>query len=154
MRLPKILPDLSEMGRFLRLVVGAGLLVSSGFLGWWLYRVWGRADEQGVLLQVMLMGALGSHIIVSLAFAQHAGRREFDPAWVWWYPLRLVEGGFLAILFYVTLRAKLLGVELPMDSPWAANSYAGLVGMFSHTAIDKLGAVFGEDEKVKQEGED
>jgi len=128
--------------QWMRVLVGVILVVSAGVIGGYLYQSLG--EHSGMFLQVILMGALGSHVTVGLAFVKHSA--DFTPHVFWWYPIRLIEGALVAVVFWMALRAGMLGIELPTDEPWSALSYAALGGMFSHTIIARLGEFTNGDE--------
>jgi hypothetical protein len=134
--------SLTASGRVLQFLVGAMLVLSAAAIGYYLFHSLPAEDDQ-MFLQVILMGALGSHVTVGMAFAKHQG--DFNPQIVWWYPIRLVEGAFVAVAFWLALKAGMLGIELPPDSPWSALAYSAIGGMFSHKIIEALGSKLSTD---------
>jgi hypothetical protein len=100
-------------------------------------------DERLILI-VMVVGALGSYIHAATSFADYIGNRTFITSWIWWYILRPFIGMALALIFYFVLRGGLLsaGAEAGDISTFGIAAVAGLVGMFSKQATDKLNELF------------
>jgi hypothetical protein len=97
-----------------------------------------------LLLLVMIAGGIGSFIHAATSFADFVGNERLSTNWMWWYILRPFIGMALAAIFYVTIRAGFLtsaGQPSTMNV-YGVSSMAGLVGMFSKQATDKLGEVF------------
>jgi hypothetical protein len=97
-----------------------------------------------LLLLVMAAGGIGSFIHAATSFADFVGNERLSTNWMWWYILRPFIGMALAAVFYVTIRAGFLtsaGQPSTMNV-YGVSSMAGLVGMFSKQATDKLGEVF------------
>lgn len=134
MELKNEVGKLTLWGRWAQSLVGVLLVGSAAVIGFYVYKTLPQVDDVQ-FLQVILMGALGSHVTVGLAFAKHVG--DFKPEIVWWYPIRLVEGAFVAVAFWLALKAGMLGIELAAE-PWSALSYSALGGMFSHAIIARL----------------
>ena len=113
-------------------------------------------DEARLILLVLLAGALGSYIHAATSFVTFAGNRSLKSSWVWWYVLRPFIGSTLALIFYFIIRGGFLSVgsEVNNISVFGMTGLAGLVGMFSKNAIDKLKEVFetlfkGEGDEVR-----
>jgi hypothetical protein len=100
--------------------------------------------DKRLLLLVMVVGALGSFIHVVSSFADFVGNRRFIRSWIWWYLLRPYVGVPLAVLFYFVIRAGFLssGVSAGEVNRFGIAAIAGLVGMFSVKATDKLKELF------------
>jgi hypothetical protein len=100
--------------------------------------------DHRLLLLVMIVGALGSYIHVASSFGDFVGNRTFTRSWIWWYLLRPYVGVPLAILFYFVVRAGFLtaGASAGDVNRFGIAAVAGLVGMFSVTAADKLKELF------------
>lgn len=105
--------------------------------------------EQRVLLIVVLSGALGSIIHVATSFATFVGNKTFVDSWTWWYALRVPIGMSLALIVYFTMRggAGLFPAGSGEGTPDHINlsgfaALAGLTGMFSRQATDKLKELF------------
>jgi len=95
-------------------------------------------------LLVIVTGALGSLIHAITSFTSYVGNRRFYRSWAWWYALRPLIGASLALIFYLVLRGGFLAAG---ENSGAVNHYgmaaiAGLVGMFSKQATDKLSELF------------
>lgn len=106
--------------------------------------------EVRLLLLVLLAGAIGSYIHASSSFVDYLGNRTLISSWVWWYLLRPFIGMMLALLFYFVFRGGFItaGVNQGGEAaasfinPFGIAALAGLVGMFSKVAADKLNEVF------------
>lgn len=118
-----------------------GLPTVTLFRGW---LVLTHSVEVRLLLIVLLAGALGSYIHAATSFADYVGNRKLSGNWVWWYLLRPFIGMTLALVFYFVVRGGFIspnagGADM---NPFGIAAMAGLVGMFSKQAIDKLNEVF------------
>ncbi len=100
--------------------------------------------ETRYLLIVAVTGALGSYIHLATSFADYLGNRQFYKSWGWWYLLRPFIGTALALLFYFAIRGGLLTANASAKdvSPYGLAAVAGLAGLFSKQAADKLKEVF------------
>jgi hypothetical protein len=100
--------------------------------------------ETRFLLLVMVAGALGSYIHLATSFADYLGNRQFVKSWGWWYILRPFIGMALAIMFYFAARGGLIAGTTGAEnlSPYGIAAIAGLAGLFSKQATDKLREVF------------
>jgi hypothetical protein len=112
--------------------------------------------DRRLLLLVIIVGALGSYIHVVSSFGDFVGNRTFTRSWIWWYLLRPFVGVPLALLFYFAIRAGFLtaGASAGDVNRFGIAAVAGLVGMFSVTAADKLKEVFGTLFKTDVKRED
>jgi hypothetical protein len=97
-----------------------------------------------LLLLVILMGALGSVVHSATSFADFVGNRRFFSSWIAWYLLRPVVGALLALLMYFAVRGGFFSTSSQNDSvnPYGIAALAGLAGLFSKQATDKLREVF------------
>jgi hypothetical protein len=97
-----------------------------------------------LLVLVMIVGALGSLIHVATSFADFLGNRRFYLSWSAWYLLRPVVGASLALLLYFAVRGGFLSASAQSSSinPYGIAALAGLAGLFSKQATDKLREVF------------
>ncbi|HKI02741.1 MAG TPA: IPT/TIG domain-containing protein [Thermoanaerobaculia bacterium] len=102
-----------------------------------------------LLILVLLAGALGSYIHAVQSFASYVGNSSFKSSWTWWYILRMPMGAALALFIYFVVRGGLLaaGTAGPTGAANDLNiygimSFAGLAGLFSKQAADKLSEVF------------
>ena len=101
--------------------------------------------ERLYLMIVVLSGALGSYAHLSITFSYFVGQGKLDRAWAWWYFLRPFIGIALAVILYFVLRGGLLaGVSDPTSAlnPYGVGALAGLTGLFSKLATDKLRQLF------------
>lgn len=106
--------------------------------------------ETRLILLVLLAGAIGSYIHATSSFVDYLGNREFISSWAWWYLLRPFIGMMLALVFYFVFRGGFVtaGTNQGGDAaasfinPFGVAALAGLVGMFSKAAADKLNEVF------------
>jgi hypothetical protein len=111
--------------------------------------LWTTIEERLILL-VIVAGALGSYIHAATSYSDYRGNRQFSPSWMLWYLLRPVVGVCLALIVYFAIRGGLLSVVLSGDfandpakiNPFGIAAIAGLTGMFSKQAADKLAEVF------------
>lgn len=97
-----------------------------------------------LLLLVMVAGGLGSLIHAATSFGDYVGNENFDESWSWWYVLRPFIGMVMAVIFYMAIRGGFLstGTEAGSINPFGIAALAGLVGMFSKQAGDKLDEIF------------
>lgn len=109
--------------------------------GLWEPDVW---TEVRYLSLVAMAGALGSYIHLATSFADYLGNRQFVSSWKWWYVLRPFIGSALALIVYFAIRGGLIsgGTGAGELSPYGITALAGLSGMFSKQATDKLREVF------------
>ena len=93
---------------------------------------------------VILAAAVGSYIHAATSFATYVGNKSFVASWTWWYLLRPFIGMALALVFYFVIRGGLLSVQSKATefNPYGIAAVAGLVGIFSKQATDKLEEVF------------
>ena len=100
--------------------------------------------EVRLILLVLTAGGIGALIHVASSFADFVGNRNLARSWLTWYALRPVIGMSIAVLFYFAVRG---GFLTPSSGPDTVNvfgvvSLAGLAGMFSKRAADKLEEMF------------
>ena len=94
-------------------------------------------SEKKIFWFVFWMGVLGSYIHAAGSFASFAGNRTFVSSWTWWYFLRPMIGGLLAILVFFLFGGGIFG-QGDISNAYLVASYAGLVGLFSEIALLKL----------------
>lgn len=102
-------------------------------------------DESRLLLLVLLTGALGSYVHAATSFASYVGNETLRYSWLWWYLLRPLIGMALALIFYFVIRGGFLSpatTDAQAISLYGIAAVAGLVGMFSKQATDKLNETF------------
>jgi hypothetical protein len=97
-----------------------------------------------IILMVMIVGGLGSFIHAATSFGDYVGNEKLTTNWIWWYMLRPFIGMILAAIFYLVIRGGFLsaGTEAGKINPFGIAALAGLVGMFSKQATDKLNEIF------------
>lgn len=102
------------------------------------------SDDGRLILIVLCIGALGSYIHAATSFVSYVGNRRLVFSWAWWYILRPFIGMALALIFYFVIRGGLLATSAdPSEiNPFGIAAVAGLVGMFSKQATDKLRELF------------
>jgi hypothetical protein len=106
--------------------------------------------EERLILLVLVAGALGSYIHSATSYADYRGNQQFYPSWMLWYLLRPLVGVCLAMVVYFAVRGGLLllivngseATEARDINPFGVAAVAGLTGMFSKQAADKLAEVF------------
>jgi hypothetical protein len=100
--------------------------------------------ETRYFLIVSVAGALGSYIHLGTSFVDFVGNRRLALSWGWWYILRPFIGSTLALILYCLVRGGLItGSTGAGDlSPFGFAAIAGMAGMFSKQATDKLKEVF------------
>lgn len=105
---------------------------------------WNPTLEGRLMLIVVTCGALGSYIHAATSFATYVGNAQLHKTWVWWYLLRPFLGGVLAFVLYAVTRGGLLtqGGGASVLNPFGVAAVAGMTGMFSKQAVDKLQEIF------------
>lgn len=95
-------------------------------------------------LERSIAGALGSYVHSTTSFSDYVGNRKLVRSWAWWYILRPLIGISLALVLYFVIRAGFFSpsAEVEATSPYGFAAIAGLVGMFSKQATDKLSELF------------
>jgi len=96
------------------------------------------------MLVVALSGALGSYVHMATSFAEFVGNRMLMRSWLWWYILRPFIGLSWSVLVYFVLRGVMFSGTSSMASvnPFGIAAVAGLIGMFSKQATDKVREIF------------
>lgn len=110
----------------------------------WLGGSFSSSPEGALLLIVIVFGALGAFIHTVTSFADYVGNQRFEASWMWWYLLRPFIGTALALVFYVAIRGGFFAQEAQTSdvNPFGIAALAGLAGLFSKQATDKLREVF------------
>jgi uncharacterized membrane protein YeaQ/YmgE (transglycosylase-associated protein family) len=110
------------------------------FLGWCISTTF---DERLIML-VIIAGILGSFVHGATSLADYIGNDNFNKSWTWFYLLRPAIGMALALVFYFVIRGGFLTTSGGAKdiNPYGIAALAGLVGMFSKQATDKLSEVF------------
>ncbi len=112
----------------------------------------GVSWEVRLILIVLSTGALGSFVQGGSSLIKFLGDKTLDQNYRWWYILRPFIGSALALIFYFTIRGGFLSVNAGPEaiSHFGMAATAGMVGLFSRHAIDKLREVFGTLFAVKE----
>jgi hypothetical protein len=102
------------------------------------------STDVALLVVVVLAAALGGFVYEARSFATYVGNRQLKLSWLWWYLLQSVTGSGLALVFYFAFRGGFLSATSADSSinPYGVAALAGLVGLFSKQAADKLEEVF------------
>jgi hypothetical protein len=97
-----------------------------------------------LILLVVFASAIGSYVHAATSFTDYVGNRRLARSWAWWYVLRVFVGIALALLFYFAVRGGFFGADTPNNviNPYGIGALAGLVGLFSKQATDKLRELF------------
>jgi len=161
-------PDPTPLKGTWKLILGGYLVALPLLLAYMVYKLWPTADAEGkipdadislfgglvefndldaevrLILVAMVVGALGACIHAAKSFSDFSGNRKIYTSWVWWYVLKPFIGLALAAVFYFAVRAGLLstGSEAADISPYGVAAIAGIVGMFSDRAAEKMAQVF------------
>jgi hypothetical protein len=91
-----------------------------------------------LILLVLLAGALGAWIHVGWSYVDFVGNRALKASWVS-YLLQPLLGSGLALFFYLGVRGGLFTEAKGADvNPYGVTALAGLSGLFSKQAINKL----------------
>jgi IPT/TIG domain len=115
--------------------------MSSDFL-WWELTL---SREQNFLVIVALAGALGATVHGLRSLSTYVGERLMYQSWILLYLLLPWVGAALATIVYLVLRAGLIGAGgVNQTDPFGFAAVAGLVGLFSAQASEKLKKVFEE----------
>jgi hypothetical protein len=123
------------------------------FFGTWTVTV---SPQTIYLVMVVVVATIGSIVHVATSFGSYVGNRTFKAQWTWWYVLRPLVGASIAILLYFAVVGGILSVTSePSDvSPFGLAAIAGLAGLFSKQATDKLEEVFNTAFRVGKEAGD
>ncbi|WP_226967133.1 hypothetical protein [Streptomyces phaeolivaceus] len=101
---------------------------------------WSLTADTAMLLAVVVCSALGSFVHAATSFATYVGNRRLYASWLWWYLLRAGIGVALSLLVYFLLRGGLFAGSsgAGATNPYGFSGIAGLCGLFSKQATDKL----------------
>ena len=152
------------MGVIGRTILGVCIVLVSGLLVYLLVEFWPTAEpgasgkvtvamfgttmtlaaEVRLILLVAVTAALGSNIHTARFFAYYAGERRLYTSFVWWYIPQLFIGASIALIFYFAIRGGLLsaGATIGELNIFGIAAIAGLVGLFSYQATEKLRELF------------
>ena len=102
--------------------------------------------ETRIIILVLLVGGLGSYVHAATSFATFVGNRSLASSWLWWYLLRPFMGMAIALILYFVVRGGLVLLSVETNTsglnPYGIAALAGLSGMFSKQATDKLRDIF------------
>lgn len=105
---------------------------------------------------VALSAALGAFVHIATSFSDFLGNGAYSPRWLWWYALRVPVGVALAFMFYFAIRGGILtttSLSTTDINPFGIAAIAGLVGLFSKQASDKLAETFSTIFKTDRGGD-
>jgi len=100
--------------------------------------------EVNLLWLVVVAGALGSFVYSTRSFVDFVGNRMVRASWSVWYIMYPLIGAALALIFYLVIRGGFL-TAATKDSDinvYGLVAIAGMVGMFSKQATNKLDELF------------
>jgi len=146
----------SGVDKFKKICLGFYLIIMTTGLAFYLFKTWPpnpkEMESTQLLLLVIIIGALGSSVHAATSFASFVGNRTIVKSWYWWYILRPFIGMALALVFYFVVRGGFLsvGADSSAINLYGIAALAGLVGMFSKQATDKLRELFDNIFKTKQ----
>jgi hypothetical protein len=112
--------------------------------------------EVRLILIVQSTGALGSFVQGASSLVRYLGEWKLEQSYRWWYILRPFIGSALALIFYFSIRGGFLSVNAGAESisHFGMAATAGMVGLFSRYAVDKLREVFMTLFAVKEKPEE
>ena len=112
-------------------------------LFWGLFK-FNLLTETALIVLTAVMGGIGATVFIAVSFSDYVGNRRFERTWLWFYLVRFFVGPALAVIFYFTLRGGFLATSSSGSdiNPYGVAAMAGLVGLFSKQAGDKLHQVF------------
>ncbi len=98
------------------------------------------SDEVRLIFIMAIAGALGSLVHALRSLYWYVGNRDLVRSWLAKYILLPFVGSTLAIVFYFVVRGGLFSPSATIQetSPFGFAALAGLVGMFSDQAAEKL----------------
>jgi hypothetical protein len=96
-----------------------------------------------LMAMVLIVGALGAFVAATRRFLTYATRDQLTKRDEWSYLMRPLQGAVLALIVYFTLRGGYLGQDRTAPvNPYGVATLAGLVGLFTRHAVEKLTAIF------------
>jgi len=156
-----------RMGRWGTALLGTPLLILGGLLVYGLVAVWpavtaavdqepknaeisffgityNASPDTALILLVAISSAFGSYIHAATSFGDYVGNRKLYRSWTWWYLLRFWIGISIALIFYFAVRGGFLVADGSTEdlNPYGIAALAGMTGLFSKQASDKLNEVF------------
>jgi hypothetical protein len=102
------------------------------------------SPETSLFLLIFAAAAVGSFVHAATSFVTYAGNRTLRRSWIVWYFFRTLIGIALATVVYLVVRAGFFASASDPEevSPFGVAAIAGLTGLFSKQATDKLQEVF------------
>ena len=140
--------NVKYLGGYGTVIFGAYLVALAVALGYGLVLLMKQMSdppsELDLIFMVMIVGALGSYVHAATSFASYVGNQRMGKSWLWWYILRPFIGSSLALIFYFVVRGGFIqaGSGPASLSVFGMAALAGLTGMFSKQATDKLSELF------------
>jgi hypothetical protein len=109
--------------------------------------------ETALIVLTGVMGGIGATIFIAVSFGDYVGNRRFAKNWIWFYLVRFFVGPALALIFYFAVRGGFLATSASGTdiNPYGIAALAGLVGLYSKRAGDKLKEVFDTLFQVSQD---
>ena len=100
--------------------------------------------ESSIFLVVISTAAVGSFVHTATSFVSYVGNRTMRYSWLAWYAFRTLVGPALAVVAYVVIRAGFISGTTGAENVniFGVAAFAGLTGLFSKQATDKLREVF------------
>jgi hypothetical protein len=104
--------------------------------------------QKAVIIMVVLLGTLGGLIHLASSLTIYVGNRDLKRSWIIYYLLAPLQGAGLAPVLYLLLKSAVLtpqysgGAGTENLNLTAIYAFAGLTGLFSKQAIEKLADVF------------
>jgi hypothetical protein len=115
------------------------------------------SPDTALILLVAISSAFGSYIHAATSFGDYVGNRKLYRSWTWWYLLRFWIGISIALIFYFAVRGGFLAADGSTEdlNPYGIAALAGMTGLFSKQASDKLNEVFSTLFRVEEgQGDD
>lgn len=102
------------------------------------------SDEYRIMLLMVFVSSLGVLVHSIRSYSSFVGNRRLVASWVWWYLLKIPLASSLSLILYFVIRGGLLISNSAVDSlnPYGLSAIAGLAGMYTDRAADKLREVF------------
>ena len=103
------------------------------------------SNEVRLLMVVVVAGATGSMVHALRSYYKYVGSQALKWSWVAMYVMLPFVGATLALLFYLVVRGGFFSPEASVSetSPSGFAALAGLVGLFSEQAAQKLRSIAG-----------
>ena len=101
-------------------------------------------DAIGLLIIfVMIMGTLGSYVCTLSSFVASAENRQFVTSRTWWYIMRPLIGGALAVIgYFLFAGGYITGAGTDTGNLIKIGVVSALIGLFEEQALLKLGEIF------------